>query len=603
MNREKILDIATIAVLLLAGGVGGLTAWDRFIIPVLERRPVRVDNWESLSRTGHLLRDEGPDLVVLEFGDYQCPACRHFEAQLEAFAAAHPRAVTVRFRHWPLPQHAVAYRAAAAAECAAVQGYFPAFHKSLMNQTAWMEAPNVEFMRIATAIGVPDSVAFGDCMEAARDSSKTLETDIEVAKTLGGRGTPTLVINGFLLREIPDSAGLEEMLARASTSARTNVEGQVEQEVFGEAVGVYVHAGGFVSQEVPVWRLSAAPTLSLGKLEGPPEETFGFVSGAVQMSDGTIAVVDLSSAEVIMFDAEGSHLRTVGGEGDGPTELRGPLLLPATDYDSLVVFGNGRISVVRTDGVVYPAGRYEPRDLLRGVLPSGVVYEWSFDLGRRVSTSGPRLSDVEVGVLSLPSEDRRVLGRYSYYHTYFEVEAGRQRAYPMPLRSAMNLAPTRQGVRMVVGNEHVIRLFDLRGKPLESVPLPLPRRRVTADHIRRAIEAEIARRPHQRSDRFRQVLEQEPYPEFLPVVKRMLPDGDGGVWMELTREYVDGEANWIAMDAMGEMVARVRVPSELDLSQIGRDFVIGTSTDELGVQRVHRFGLIRTTTAGNGIGL
>lgn len=596
MKRERALDIATIGVLVIAVLVGAVSAWDRFVKPALERRPVRIDSWEQLSRTGHLLGDSTAPVLIVEFVDYQCPGCRLFERRLAAFKAAYPGAVAVRYRHWPLPYHETAYPAARAAECAAVQGRFPAFHQYLMSETGWLDSPEAEFMRIAGEVDIPDSTVFRECVTDVQPSPR-IEADIEAARGLGGRGTPTLVINGWLMREMPDSARLADILSQASspfdtTSRETTVgndAAKASSRISDSSVNPSV---GF--HPLKEWRISPTPTLTLGRIEGSPEQTFGYVSGAVQMSNGVIAVVDLSSAQVIMFTPDGSHLRTVGGEGDGPSELRGPSLLHASRYDSLVVAGGRRISVVRADGTIYPAGSYQSRDLPRAVVPGGIIYQRFFDLGVRVSSSSPRVTDVELGLLRLPSEDREVLGRYQYYTTYIDLDGDRQRAYPMPLRSGLSLAPTALGIEVVVGSEGVVRTFEAHGEAWDSVPLPLSPRRVTDDDIELGIEAELARRPPEQHARWRNVLERMPYPEDLPFVERMVPDGAGGAWIQLTAEYVqDGEADWVVVNARGESVARVRVPEELDVFQVGLDYVVATSRDALGVQRVHRYGLVR----------
>jgi hypothetical protein len=73
-------------------------------------------------------------------------------------------------------------------------------------------------------------------------------------------------------------------------------------------------------------------------LEGGAAYQFTNPVGAARLADGTIAVLDRQSRELRFFDADGSHLRTTGGAGDGPGEFRAPVALHHLDGDTLLVF-------------------------------------------------------------------------------------------------------------------------------------------------------------------------------------------------------------------------------------------------------------------------
>lgn len=79
--------------------------------------------------------------------------------------------------------------------------------------------------------------------------------------------------------------------------------------------------------------------------------SFGMIRNIAVLQDGRIAVADGQTEEVRLFDPEGTHLRTFGGEGAGPGELRG-IQGVHVDHEGLLRVAeqeNGRLSVFHPD--------------------------------------------------------------------------------------------------------------------------------------------------------------------------------------------------------------------------------------------------------------
>jgi protein-disulfide isomerase len=105
--------------------------------------------------------------------------------------------VALLYRHWPLPNHRFAYPAARASECAAEQGRFEAFYTVLFAQQD--SIPNKSFTQFAREAGVPDLDAFERCA-ASTDPVPAIERDVADVRRIGGTGTPTIIIDGMLMR-------------------------------------------------------------------------------------------------------------------------------------------------------------------------------------------------------------------------------------------------------------------------------------------------------------------------------------------------------------------------------------------------------------------
>lgn len=168
--------------------------------------PKAVPDWGALVASGHRMGPSSASFVIVAFADFQCPACREFALNTVApLRSKHPNDIALVHRDWPLPYHQHAYAAARAAGCAGFQGHFERMHDRLYKlQDSIGFKPFGEF---ASEAGVPDSVQFALCL-ANPDSSAAL-SDARTARALGGRGTPTVLVNGNLLDGVPDSASLD----------------------------------------------------------------------------------------------------------------------------------------------------------------------------------------------------------------------------------------------------------------------------------------------------------------------------------------------------------------------------------------------------------
>jgi protein-disulfide isomerase len=165
---------------------------------VIGQTPVAIDNWDALIATGDRIGPENASVTLLLFSDYECPACGLFaNTTFPEIRDKYPDDVQLIYRHWPLSQHRLAYPAAVASDCASSQGRFEAFHELLYQRQDRIGLTT--FDEFAQEAGVPDLKAFRDCL--AVDGSESVDADIEVVRAMGGTGTPTLLVNGMLLRE------------------------------------------------------------------------------------------------------------------------------------------------------------------------------------------------------------------------------------------------------------------------------------------------------------------------------------------------------------------------------------------------------------------
>jgi protein-disulfide isomerase len=166
-------------------------------------------------------------LVMVEFGDFQCPACqRHALATQPVLDQRFIETGEVLWvaKHFPLRSHPHAPAAAAAAECAGDQGKFWAMHHRLfeqMEQWANGDDPDAALVRLATDLEL-DRAQFTACLGSRKALERVLR-DLYDGQGVGVRNIPTFILfhsgTGYLLagaRSAEDfAASLQQQLERA----------------------------------------------------------------------------------------------------------------------------------------------------------------------------------------------------------------------------------------------------------------------------------------------------------------------------------------------------------------------------------------------------
>jgi protein-disulfide isomerase len=137
-------------------------------------------------------------LVLVEFGDFQCPACqRHVLSTQPALDKRFVETGEVRWvaKHFPLRMHPHAPVAAAAAECAGDQGKFWVMHHRLFAQMdQWSAGADLDaaLVELAAGIGV-DQTKFAACL-TGRNAFQRVLRDLYDGQAIGVRNIPAFVL-------------------------------------------------------------------------------------------------------------------------------------------------------------------------------------------------------------------------------------------------------------------------------------------------------------------------------------------------------------------------------------------------------------------------
>lgn len=159
---------------------------------------------------------DNPKLVLVEYADFECPACATYQPVLREIKETFKTELQFVYRQFPLPMHRNGMSASLASEAAGIQGKFWEMHDLLYaKQKEWSGKTSEDrgmFEKYATELGL-DVEKFkqdinGDVARGA------VERGLESGKALKVRGTPSFFLDGELLTN-PGSAEEFKNLIRA----------------------------------------------------------------------------------------------------------------------------------------------------------------------------------------------------------------------------------------------------------------------------------------------------------------------------------------------------------------------------------------------------
>lgn len=159
------------------------------------------------SPTNHVLGEGTSGVTLIEYGDFQCPACGAFFPVVQQVKAKYGDQITFQFRHFPLIQiHRHALLSSRAAEAAGKQGKFFEMHDLLyQSQTNWTnsEDPSEMFVGFATQLELDEQQFRADL--ASQEINDIVLADVAEANAIGATSTPTFVLDGKKLDQNPGS--------------------------------------------------------------------------------------------------------------------------------------------------------------------------------------------------------------------------------------------------------------------------------------------------------------------------------------------------------------------------------------------------------------
>jgi protein-disulfide isomerase len=196
-------------IMLSAIGLGVLALLALIFIPSMLKSSnpagefVKVTPGVYKNADGTYLGDSSSKVKVDVFSDFQCSACKVYEAEVEPEVISQivdQSLATYEYHQFPFLDDSStdksSDRAALASECASEQGRFWDYKKILfVNQTGIAgQFSDVRLQAFADSLEL-DMEQFNACLETAKYQSK-IEADLALGSEKGVDGTPSVFVNG-----------------------------------------------------------------------------------------------------------------------------------------------------------------------------------------------------------------------------------------------------------------------------------------------------------------------------------------------------------------------------------------------------------------------
>jgi hypothetical protein len=361
------------------------------------------------------------------------------------------------------------------------------------------------------------------------------------------------------------------------------------------------------------WRLDSSPLLRIGTgIDGDPDLQFGYISGVHRLPNGSIAVMDAWAPALTFFTETGKVLGRIGREGSGPGEFpaRSAPRSFTCGADSVYVSTPPNVHVFTPPGTFVRTFTLDSRAWLKSCYAGRIVAqlghgEWRGTAGVFTDSAVFALYDLagqQVAIIdTLPADERmwtRNVEGYGYSRRVF----------------GNTISMSGSGDRLVIGYSDAfhVALFDAEGALRERFHAPSLEQRVTAQDIndyRAFVEPlELNDEEHRMvEDQLKSAAER-----LLPAFGQLAIDAGGNVWARMydhldavaffdhssfsrasMRPTLQGSRRWRVIEGTGQYLGEVTTPDGFEVSEIGRDWVLGIWRDDLDVQFIHVYKLVK----------
>jgi protein-disulfide isomerase len=138
-------------------------------------------------------------VTIVEFSDFQCPYCSRLQPTLKQVLEAYPNEAKLVYKDFPLSFHKQAKNAAKAAHAAGEQGKYWEMHDLIFEK--YNKLTEEMFKEFAEKLGLDMGRFTADYESNKYD--KQIQQDINLGRSVGVSGTPTLFVNGKRENEKP----------------------------------------------------------------------------------------------------------------------------------------------------------------------------------------------------------------------------------------------------------------------------------------------------------------------------------------------------------------------------------------------------------------
>lgn len=202
-NKAWIIFVAV--VVLFLGGLVALSNGNKVDVSTVDTNAIQPASESTGDIADHVLGNKDSKVVLIEYGDFQCPGCGAVHPTIKSLAEKYDDQIAVVFRNFPLTTiHPNAREAAATAEAAGLQGKYWEMHDKLFqNQDSWSSLSVDErgdfFANYARELGL--NVDRFNADRSSEQVTQKINYDLALGRKIGVSGTPGLYLNGTAITQ------------------------------------------------------------------------------------------------------------------------------------------------------------------------------------------------------------------------------------------------------------------------------------------------------------------------------------------------------------------------------------------------------------------
>jgi hypothetical protein len=345
------------------------------------------------------------------------------------------------------------------------------------------------------------------------------------------------------------------------------------------------------AETVGAWSVTPQPLTTIGNLDGAAEYLFDDIQAVRQMHDGSILVAD-GSETIRSYTRDGAFRQSWGRQGEGPGEFVDLYYLAVLSADTILAYDVEQLRYTMfsaTGGLlstqqIHPVS--EPPFLYFGTYANGdhaLAWLKAMERDPAVITA----DQIEVRRFGRDGTAKNPLGMMT------GIRRLRRMAVPFsPVTLATMVADTLflsdgvGGLIAVVGPDGV----NARTMRIETDPVVAEEAWLQLEQV-----LDSTRLERMRAQRA------EPGTDSIPAFSEILADDSGQLWVKTFAPSTDSPlagrrrtgGTWLVIRTDGTVVARIGMPEGFRLLDVRGNRAAGFSTDSLGVQRVHVYGIAR----------
>ncbi len=344
------------------------------------------------------------------------------------------------------------------------------------------------------------------------------------------------------------------------------------------------------------WAVDPKPSVELKGVNDAGVILFGSANWATRLANGTVVVADASGPALHFIDAAGKLVKSTGRAGQGPGDFRTVTWVAKCGAEGIVAWDFPQTRATSYDDAgtmrrTFPLGGRGGAQTASSCNEKGLFVQMGN--ARRLPFRTPPDPALGYFFIQMAAAPQLVGTAGDTAATLPEVPFGEMvggnmggrgsGGMPRPIGAQTAFALAADRLYVGLADSSAIAVFGLDGKRTGTIAVQAPPRATTRAHYERASEISLSMVPAQMRDGARKWVLAIPMPEKLPPFTGLFVDPGGALWVVLSAPG-DPDTRLRGYSADGRVVANLSLPVNLNVFEVGANYVLGAREDADGEQ-------------------